>query len=265
MNSGLGFDCNDMKIGRYITGFSLAALLWACGENAPDCLQGAGETVREALTVPAFTDITVFENVRLVVRQGPQQEVLIETGENLRPEVSAVVEDGVLVLRDANNCNFFRKYGQTTIRVTTPELRNLRSSTGWPIRSEGTLAFQDLRLISESFADPDAATTDGSFELDLDTGRVQIVANGISAFRLSGQTGELSVTIAAGDSRVEARDLQAGVVRVDHRGSNDLEVYPLQRLEGRIRGYGDVISYNRPDEIAVEVLFRGRLLFADGG
>ena len=243
----------------------LAGLLWACGENAPDCLKGAGETVREAIAVPAFTDITVFENIRLVVRQGPQQEVLIETGKNLRPEVTAEVEEGVLVLRDANNCNLFREYGQTIIRVTTPELRNLRSSSGWPIRSEGTLAFEDLRLISESFANPEAATTDGSFELDLDTGRVQVVANGIAAFRLSGQTGEFSITIAAGDSRVEARDLQAGVVRVDHRGSNDVQVYPLQRLEGLIRGYGDVISYNRPDEIAVEELFRGRLLFDEGG
>jgi len=243
----------------------LAGLLWACGENAPDCLQGAGETVREAITVPAFTDITVFENIQLVVKQGPQQEVLIETGKNLRPEVTAVVEDGVLVLRDANNCNLFREYGKTTIQVTTPELRNLRSSSGWPIRSEGTLAFEDLRLISESFANPDAVTTDGSFELDLDTGQLQIVANGIAAFRLRGQTGVLSITIAAGDSRVEARELQAGVVRVDHRGSNDLVVYPLQRLEGRIRGYGDVISYNRPGEIAVEELFRGRLLFAEGG
>lgn len=254
-----------MRINRYIVCLGLAGLLWACGENAPDCLQGAGETVREAITVPAFTDITVFENIQLVVKQGPQQEVLIETGKNLRPEVTAVVEDGVLVLRDANNCNLFREYGKTTIQVTTPELRNLRSSSGWPIRSEGTLAFEDLRLISESFANPDAVTTDGSFELDLDTGQLQIVANGIAAFRLRGQTGVLSITIAAGDSRVEARELQAGVVRVDHRGSNDLVVYPLQRLEGRIRGYGDVISYNRPGEIAVEELFRGRLLFAEGG
>ena len=254
-----------MRIDRYIVCLGLAGMLWACGENAPECLKGAGETVRETLAVPAFTDITVFENIRLVVRQGPQQEVLIETGKNLRPEVTAEVEDGVLVLRDANNCNLFREYGQTTIRVTTPELRNLRSSSGWPIRSEGTLAFEDLRLISESFANPEAATTDGAFDLDLDTGRVQIVANGIAAFQLRGQTGEFSITIAAGDSRVEARDLRAGVVRVDHRGSNDLQVYPLQRLEGRIRGYGDVISYNRPDEIAVEELFRGRLLFAEGG
>lgn len=260
-----GFGCEVMRIDRYIGFLGLAGMLWACGENAPDCLQGAGETVQEAVAVLPFTDITVFENIKLVVRHGTEQEVLIETGKNLRPEVTAVVEDGVLILRDANTCNLFREYGKTTIRVTTPELRNLRSSSGWPIRSEGTLAFDDLRLISESFANPGAATTDGSFELDLDTGRVQIVANGIAAFRLSGQTGQFSITIAAGDSRVEARDLQAGVVRVDHRGSNDLEVYPLQRLEGRIRGYGDVISYNRPDEVAVEELYRGRLLFVEGG
>lgn len=242
----------------------LAAACWGCGENASDCLQGSGETIQEVLAVPAFTDITVYENIRLVLRQGPEQEVIIQTGKNLRPEVSARVENGVLVLRDDNNCNLFRRYGQTTIRVTTPELRNLRSSTGWPITSEGTLAFEELRLISESFNNPDTETTDGSFELALDTGRVDIVANGFAFYRLSGQTGELSITIAAGDSRVEARTLLAGVVRVDHRGSNDLEVFPLQRIAGRIRGYGDVISYNRPAEVAVEELYRGRLIFADG-
>ncbi len=241
----------------------LAATLWGCGENAPDCLQGAGETVQEAVSVPAFTDITVFENIRLVLRQGPEQQVLIETGKNLRPEVTAEVQDGVLVLRDANNCNLFRRYGQTVIRVTTPELRTLRSSTGWPVTGEGVLAFEDLRLVSESFSNPDAGTTDGSFELELNTGRVQIVANNIANFRLSVQTGELSITIAAGDSRVEARDLRAGAVQIDHRGSNDLEVYPLQRISGRIRGYGDVFSYNRPAEVTVEELYRGRLLFVD--
>lgn len=254
-----------MKRFRLLICLYLALFCWGCGENAPDCLQGAGEAVRETVVVPAFTDITVYENIRLVVRQGPTREVVIETGKNLRPEVTAEVLDGVLVLRDANNCNLFRRYGQTTIRVTTPELRNLRSSTGWPVTGEGVLAFEDLRLISESFSNPDAATTDGSFELELNTGRVQIVANNLANYRLSGQTGQLSITIAAGDSRVEARNLQAGEVQIDHRGTNDLEVYPLQRLTGRIRGYGDVFSYNRPAEVAVEELYRGRLLFVTGG
>lgn len=254
-----------MKRYRFLVCLVLAVCCWSCGENAPDCLQGTGEITEDVVAVPSFTDITVYENIRLVLRQGPVQQVVVQTGKNLRPEVTVEVHDGVLVLRDANDCNLFRRYGQTTIWVTTPELRNLRSSTGWPVTGEGVLAFQDLRLISESFANPDTETTDGSFELELHTGRVQIVANGIANFRLSGQTGELSVTIAAGDSRVEARELQAGEVRVDHRGSNDVEVYPLQRLSGQIRGYGDVFSYNRPADVDVDELYRGRLLFVDGG
>ncbi|MCO5724717.1 head GIN domain-containing protein [Robiginitalea marina] len=241
----------------------LALALAGCGEDGPDCFQASGEQVREVLDVPAFTRITVFENIRLVLRHGERQEVVLETGKNLRPDVSARVADGVLELRDRNGCNLFRSYGQTTFYVTTPDLEAVRSSTGWPVESDGALPFSDLRLISESFNDPEAATTDGSFDLEVDAGRVQIVANGIAFFKLRGRAGSLVVTIAAGDARVEAEGLQAGAVQVDHRGSNVIRVNPLNRIAGVIRGYGDVLSFNRPAEVAVEELFRGRLIFVD--
>lgn len=253
-----------MKAHARITLLSILALLLAgCGEDAPDCFQASGEQVREVLDLPAFSRITVFENIRLVLRHGEQQEVVVETGRNLRPDVSARVADGILELRDRNGCNLFRSYGQTTFYVTTPDLQAVRSSTGWPVESDGVLPFADLRLISESFNDPEAATTDGSFDLEVDAGRVQIVANGIAFFKLRGRAGSLVVTIAAGDARVEAEGLEAGAVQVDHRGSNAIRVTPLNRIAGVIRGYGDVLSYNRPAEVAVEELFRGRLVFVD--
>lgn len=242
---------------------ALSLTLWGCNQEGAGCLGSAGDLQREEIAVPGFSDITVFENVRLVIRQGPEQRVVLETGENLRDGVSARVEDGVLELRDSNNCNLFRTYGLTTFYVTTPELATLRSSTGWPIESDGVLAFEDLRLISESFNNPETATTDGSFDLSLDTGRLRLVANGIAYFRLRGSTGTLGVTIAAGDSRVEAAELAARRVTLDHRGSNQVHVFPTGRIDGVIRGYGDVLSYNRPDTVEVEERFRGRLRFVD--
>ena len=244
-------------------GCCLLLLMGGCGKQAPDCFQSAGPTVREEISVPEFERITVFENVRLIVRQGERQRVIIETGKNLRPEVSARVVSGTLELRDGNNCNLFRDYGKTIITVTTPDLEAIRSSTGWPIRSEGPLEFANLRLFSESFNDPEAATTDGSFDLDLNSESVRVTLNGIASLRLKGTTGLLEVTIAAGDSRVDASELQAQRVRIDHRGSNRILVRPSQRLEGVIRGYGDVLSYTRPEEIAVEVLYKGQLIFVD--
>ena len=130
-------------------------LLAGCGKSAPDCIQSSGDVVREELALPAFEKITVFENVRLVLRYGTEQRVVLETGKNLRPDVSALVEEGTLELRDQNNCNFFRAYGRTTFYVTTPDLQVLRSSTGWPIQSEGVLPFTALSLVSESFNNPE--------------------------------------------------------------------------------------------------------------
>ena len=249
---------------RPLTALLFAFLLLAgCGKNAPDCLQSSGDVVREELALPAFEKITVFENVRLVLRYGTEQRVVLETGKNLRPDVSALVEEGTLELRDQNNCNFFRAYGRTTFYVTTPDLQVLRSSTGWPIQSEGVLPFTALSLVSESFNNPETETTDGSFELELDTDRVSVVANGIAYFRLQGQTGTLSVTVAAGDSRIEAGELIAETVQLNHRGSNEILINPTQRISGIIQGYGDVLSYNRPPAVEVEETFRGRLIFVD--
>ena len=239
-------------------------LMISCnGENVPDCFRNEGNIVRDEVSVPVFETITVFENIELYLISGTEQKVEIETGEFLRKEVSAEVQDGRLVLRNRISCNFVRDYGITKIYVTTPDLREIRSSSGFPIRSVGTLSVTDITLISESFINPETETTDGSFELDLNAQSVRIVVNGISYFLLSGNTENLNITIAAGDSRIEAEALIAENVTVDHRGSNDIRVNPQQTLSGIIRGTGDVISFNRPAVISVEEIFRGRLLFED--
>lgn len=241
-----------------------ALIIIGCnGNNVPDCLQAAGDIIREERVLANFDKITVFENITLIVKQGPLQQVAIETGANLMAEVTAEVTDGTLVLTDSNDCNFFRDYGITKVYVTAPNIRQIRSSTGFPIRSDGVLAYQDLTLFSESFNVPEAATTDGSFVLELASESIQVVANGIAYFQLSGVSEELNVTIAAGDSRVDAKTLIASKILINHRGSNDISIHPQQLLKGVIRGTGDVVSHNRPDTVDVEVLYRGKLIFVN--
>lgn len=242
----------------------LTLFLIACnGENTPDCFQNAGDLVRETVDVDEFTNITVFENINLVIRQGTEQVVEIETGEFLRKEVSAQVEDNRLILRNENGCNFFRDYGLTTIYVTSPNIEQIRSSTGLLISSDGVLNYPNLSLLSESFTEPDAETTDGSFELNVNSENLRITTNGIAYFKLMGNTVNLNIGIAAGDSRIEAENLVAQNISINHRGSNDILVNPQQRISGIIRGTGDVISNNRPPEVDIEELFNGRLIFND--
>ena len=261
-NSVTIMECRQHNSPAIFRALALFLLLLSCnGEHVPDCFQKTGDAVREELSLPAFDKITVYENVSLVLTQGDTQKVVLETGSNLRPEISAKVVDGRLEVRDENNCNLFRDYGTTTVYVTSPDLTEIRSSTGFPIRSEGVLRYSRLILQSESFSNPGSETTDGSFNLVLEAQSVTVVANGIAYFRLSGTTGSLQLNIGAGDSRIEANALLAGMVTINHRGSNDMLVSPLQSLKGVIRGTGDVLSYGRPDTVEVVQLYKGRLLF----
>ncbi len=239
-------------------------LMVSCnGEKVPDCFQNAGDMVRRPVDVSNFTTITVFENLNVVLKQGDEPLVEIETGEYLLSDVSAEVEDGRLILRNENSCNYVREYGLTTVYVTSPNITEIRSSTGLLISSDGVLAYPSLALIAESFNNPEAETTDGSFDLNLNATSVSIVVNGIAYFKLRGTTENFNVTVAAGDSRIEAENLISENVTINHRGSNDVLVNPQQRLSGVIRGTGDVISVNRPPEVDVEELFNGRLIFQE--
>ena len=241
---------------------AMAIFLAACnGDNAPDCFQNAGDTVRKTLDVPEFNKITVFENLNLVLKQGSEHKVEVESGEYLIGGINAQVEDGRLILRNDTSCNFVRKYGLTTVFVTAPNITEIRSSTGLLISSDGVLSYPSLALIAESFNNPETETTDGSFDLDLSTTQLNIVVNGIAYFKLRGSTENFSITVAAGDSRIEAAELLAQRVGVNHRGSNDILVNPQERISGVIRGTGDVICTQRPAEVEVEQLFNGRLIF----
>ncbi|MEM8764829.1 MAG: head GIN domain-containing protein [Bacteroidota bacterium] len=241
-----------------------AVFLISCnGENVPDCVQNAGEIQRIQVEVEPFSQITVFENLNLVLRQGEEQQVELESGEFLLNEISATVEEGRLIIRNENNCNFVRDYGISTVYVTAPNITEIRSSTGQLISSDGVLAYPNLALISESFNNPETETTDGSFDLEVDSERISISVNGIAYFELRGLTDSFVVFIASGDSRIEAENLIAENVDVNHRGTNDVFVNPQQRISGVIRGTGDVISLNRPPEIEVEEIFNGRLRFRD--
>ena len=244
--------------------FISIVVMFSCnGENVPDCFRNAGDLVRVEVEVSNFSTITVFENLNLVLRQGAEQRVEIESGEFLINDITAEVEDGRLIVRNENGCNFFRDLDISTIYVTSPNITEIRSSTGLLISSDGVLNYPNLQLISESFINTESETTDGTFDLDVNSENISITVNGIAFFKLSGATNNLNIGIAAGDSRIESEELVAQNVVINHRGTNTIFVNPQQSLTGVIRGTGDVISINRPGIVDVDEIFNGRLIFRE--
>ncbi len=239
-------------------------LLFSCnGENVPDCFQKTGVISREVVELPDFSKITIFENVNVVLKQGDIGKVEIETGKNLRNEVTAMVEGNRLIIRDNNNCNFVRDYGVTKVYITSPNITEIRSGTSWSVESDGVLSYPSLVLISEDNTNPETKSVTGEFNLDLDVSSIRIVVNGSSYFNLRGIAMSLNVFMASGNSRIDAQHLITKKVTLNHRGTNDLLINPQESISGVIRSIGNVVSYNRPEDINVDEIYRGKLIFKE--
>jgi Putative auto-transporter adhesin, head GIN domain len=238
-------------------------LVFACNsEDANNCFQTSGSIIQQEVAVDAFTKILVNRDIELILIEGSEFKVIIETGENLINDVEVLVVDDILQLTDNNICNYVRDFGITKIYVTAPNIREIRSSTQYDISSQGVLNYNNLTLISEDFNVPGSFTV-GDFRLQINSTRLRVVANNISFFYISGQVENLNVGFFAGASRFEGRNLIAQNVDVFHRSSNDMVVNPQQSITGELRSTGNVIAVNQPPIVTVEQFYTGELIFED--
>jgi hypothetical protein len=247
-----------MKRLIYILSF---LLLFTCdSESVGDCFQKTGSIIQSEITVTSFDKILVNRDIELIVKDGTEQKVIIETGDNLLNDVSAVVEGNRLILTDNNTCNYVRDYGITKVSVTSPNITEIRSSTQYDISSDGVLTYPSLTILSEDFGAPDSFTS-GNFRLQIDNNSFSLTFNNLSNCFVSGSTENLNIGFFSGSSRFEGENLIAQNVTISHRSSNDMIVNPQQSLKGVLRGTGDLISKNTPPVVEVEQLYTGKLIF----
>ncbi len=232
-------------------------------ENAWDCFQSSGELVQQEFELNQFKKIIVWNRVQLFVSYGYEQKVVIESGENLFNEVLVRVEDSILKVSDRNSCNYNRDYGITKVFVTTNvDSLEIRNSSGLPVVGQGQINFKKLTLVSEDREQEGEFHIDGDFIFDdLNVTQLEILANGLSKFYLKGKTNSANFGLFDGDARIEAAELEINYLNLFHRSTNKMIVNPINLIQGKIVGLGDVISVNHPPQVNVEELFTGKLIF----
>ncbi len=238
-------------------------ILLSCDSNDGfDCLQTAGEIQRFEMDVDAFDRVIIFERIGATFKQGPVQKLVVTTGENLLSDISIEVVDGQLRASNNNTCNLLRDYGITQIEITSPNLTEIRTSTGLDLKSDGPLNYTSLTLLSEDTTVlEDFYNTDGDMRLELNVQDLTIVANNLSYFYLTGSAQNADFTFLEGDGRILAEDLEIENAQIFHRGTNSWQLDVKENIAGTINGYGDVILQERPTSVDVSETWRGKLLY----
>lgn len=246
------------KIYVFILSFSL---IFSCNsEDGNDCFQASGDIIQQAFEVTSFEKILVNRDIELIIKEGSEYNVTVETGENLLNDVKVKIKENQLILTDNNSCNYVRDYGITKVYVEAPNLTEIRTSSQYEISSDGILNYDSLILNSEDF-NVETEFTVGDFRLTINSEDLSIVSNNLSFFYIDGIVESLFVGFYGGSGIFDGENLIAQNISVYHRGSNDMIVNPVLSLKGELRGTGDLISVNEPPIVDVERIYTGQLIF----
>jgi hypothetical protein len=237
----------------------LAGTISCNSEKAGNCWQTAGEIIQKEYSVETFTKVVVHDKIELIITDGPTQKVVVETGKNLMPDIGVSVIDNQLVLINNNTCNFFRDYGITKVYVTSPNLTEIRNASEQNVTSTNTLTYPDLYL--RSSGEKRKFLSVGDFHLNIENENLKIWSNGIAIIYLTGFTNNLDINLSDGDTRFEGENFKAKNINVKQVSSNDMLIFPIESLTGSIHSVGDVISFNRPPNVAVDEQNVGKLIF----
>ncbi len=222
------------------------------------CVESTGANITKSFD-GSFEKVTAYKGIELIISQGAQCKVLVQTGENLMSNIEVSFADNMLTLKDNTTCNWVREYGQTKVFITAPNITDIICKTERNISSNGVLTFPILRLNSMDLSD--GAGT-GDFNLQINNSQVVIENNNISNYYISGQTDNLMVNFYEGNGRLQADAFHANTIKIFHRGSNDLILFPITSIQGDIYSTGNVICKNHPTETPQVVAhYHGQLYF----
>jgi hypothetical protein len=225
-----------------------------------DCFKKTGDFVLQTIEVRDFDKIVVEKGVSLVIKEGPDYLVQIYTGANLVDDIQINVVDGTLQIRDKSECNLVRDYGQTIVYITTPTLIEIHSFTEKDIVSDGVLTFPILRLIT---LEEDKVTGTGDFRLNLQGGQLVVESNTLAGYFIEGEVQELLVNFYSGDGKFVGPNLHANTIKVFHRSSNNLILYPTESVIGDIYGNGNIVLKNIPAIIQVTEHYTGKVIIEE--
>ena len=239
----------------------ITVLLCSGCNISEDCIKSSGTIITKEIDIPdgiAFNTIYVNAGISLVLTQGAVHTIAIEAGDNFINDIDASISGNMLRLTDNSGCNWVRDYGNVTVHVTSPDIIEIYSNTGKPIRSNGVLTYSILRLYAMDFF---GGVGTNDFFIAVDNNQLVIESSNVAGFYITGKTNQMVLSFYDGVGRFEGPDFLAKSIKVFQRGSNDMIIHPVDSLQGDIYSTGHVRSRTHPAYVDVQEHYSGQLIF----
>jgi hypothetical protein len=191
--------------------------------------------------VDPFNEVSLRIGARVLLKQGPKQNLEIVAKASTLEELITEVKDGKLIIRFPNENFFWSSFnpGEIKIYITTPEINGLGVSGSGDIIAEDGINTKTIDM---------AVSGSGNIKLsELSAERVVSTISGSGNIILSGKTAAQNLIVnISGSGNFKGLEYSADDVTVKVSGSGNVGVGANNNLFIRLAGSGNVTYKGDP-------------------
>ncbi len=191
-------------------------------------ISGNGNVVKNERSVSGFDGVKVSTGIDVILSQGDNEKVVVETDENLQEYIKTEVRDGILnVYTDHIS---IRHADVEKVYVTIKDVKSLSTSSAGDIVGETPVRTDEIRL---------SASSSGDIKLELYAKSVKLDISSAGDIKLTGESETLDADLSsAGDLKAFEFKVKEAEVSVSSAGSAD--IYTTDKLTARASSAGDI-------------------------
>ncbi len=219
-------------------------------EDAWDLFKTAGPIITENRETSAFKSIEMMDRVNVTLVQDTIERIVLSGPKNLLAEVSTMVNNGVLKIRDNNNFNWVRSYDNEILAtIHVKSLKKIYYEGIGNITSSNQINSDTLRIISQQ--------SSGDINLNIAVDYFYCYFNqSLVYMNLSGTAKRAHYQIS-GTGFLDCENIETINCSTHNQGSGDIIANCSNYFSGIIEGSGNVLYTGNPKQTAFELIGRG--------
>jgi hypothetical protein len=224
-----------MKNCRSVLGLFFLALIMAISSCGVKTIQGSGEILSETRDVSGFDEIELEGLGRVILIQGEEESLTIETDDNLLQYITTNLRGRELQIKFKNKINLVPTEA-IIFRIYLRDLKSITASGGVAIEG-GRLSLGNLEVMLNGAA---------MVKVDwLTATELKIVGNGVGNIVFAGEVERQEVELN-GLGNYTAPNLQSQITEIVIGGAGNAVVWAEDTLDVEINGTGDVSYFGSP-------------------
>jgi hypothetical protein len=205
-------------------------ILCSCGLQT---VKGSGNVITESRSVPAFDQIKLEGQGRVILTRGAYLSLVVKTDDNIQPHIETIVRNRKLII---SHENILLSPSKLSFLITLQDLKGTTVAGSGEIKGNS-------RFVADNFYAEISGS--GSIELELEATRLESGISGSGSINLSGVADYHHAEIT-GSGKIYAFDMHTKKSSVSITGSGDCLLNVSDQLRAKITGSGDVLYKGHP-------------------